>query len=51
MPTRAARNTVMVNNTTALLTGDQPVASQLQFNVRTTTKGKAVSMVVPKKPD
>jgi Domain of unknown function (DUF4185) len=47
---KSRSNTVMVNNTTALLTGDQPVASQLQFNVRTTAKGKAVSMVVPKNP-
>lgn len=47
---KSRSNTVMVNNTTALLTGDQPVADQLQFNVRTTGKGKAVSMVVPKNP-
>ena len=47
---KSRSNTVMVNNTTALLTGDQPVAEQLQFNVRSKANGKTVSMMVPKSP-
>lgn len=39
--------TVMVNNTSAMLTGAAPLASALQFNVRRDAGGKAVSMVVP----
>lgn len=39
--------TVMVNNTSAMLTGATPLASALQFNVRRDGGGKAVSMVVP----
>ena len=39
--------TVMVNNTSAMLTGATPTASALQFNVRRDGAGKAVSMVAP----
>lgn len=43
------KDTVMVNNTTALLTGGEPLAERLQFNVRSDPRsGDAVSMVVPK---
>lgn len=40
-------NTVMVNNTTAVLAGAAPLASALQFNVRRNPGGAAVSMVKP----
>ena len=39
--------TVMVNNTSAMLTGATADASALQFNVRRDAGGKAVSMVTP----
>lgn len=39
--------TVMVNNTSAMLTGATPMASALQFNVRRNGEGGAVSMVAP----
>lgn len=39
--------TVMVNNTSAMLTGADPLASALQFNVRRNAQGAAVSMVKP----
>ncbi len=39
--------TVMVNNTSAMLTGATPIASALSFNVRRDGAGKAISMVVP----
>src|SRR5689334_10127736 len=43
--------TVMVNNTSAVLTGATPVASALQFNVRRDGGNKAVSMIVPTQAD
>lgn len=43
--------TVMVNNTSAMLTGAAPDALALQFNVRRDGAGKAVSMVVPAQAD
>jgi hypothetical protein len=43
--------TVMVNNTSAMLTGATPLASALQFNVRRDDAGKAISMVVPAEAD
>ncbi|WP_374674608.1 DUF4185 domain-containing protein [Ideonella sp.] len=43
--------TVMVNNTTALQTGAQPLAGSLAFQVRRDAKGAAQSMVVPKGVD
>ncbi|MFO1338285.1 MAG: DUF4185 domain-containing protein [Burkholderiaceae bacterium] len=39
--------TVMVNNTSVMLTGATPTPSALQFNVRRDGGGKAVSMVLP----
>ncbi|MEK8030207.1 DUF4185 domain-containing protein [Ideonella sp. DXS29W] len=39
--------TVMVNNTSAMLSGATPTPSALQFNVRRDAAGKAISMVVP----
>lgn len=47
---KSRSGTVMINNSTALLTGDQPVAAKLQFNVRSKANGSAVSMVLPKNP-
>lgn len=40
--------TVMVNNTTALLTGSQPDPARLQFQVRLDAHGGALAMVAPK---
>lgn len=39
--------TVMINNTSAMLSGATPIPSALQFNVRRNDQGAAVSMVVP----
>jgi hypothetical protein len=43
--------TVMVNNTSAMLSGATPLPSALQFNVRRNGQGAAVSMVVPTQAD
>ena len=43
-------DTTMINNSTALLLGDQPDPAQLGFHVRTDAKGRARSMVVPRRP-
>jgi hypothetical protein len=43
--------TVMVNNTSAMLSGATPIPSALQFNVRRNGQGGAVSMVVPTQAD
>lgn len=50
-PDKSRSDTTMVNNTTALLQGGSPDPAQISFNVRRDRKGRAVAMVVPKRPD
>lgn len=43
-------NTTMINNSTALLLGDQPDPAGLAFQVRNDAKGRPRSMVQPRRP-
>jgi hypothetical protein len=46
-PNGSRVNSTLVNNTSAMLTGDQPDAGQIAFSVRSTASGAATALVQP----
>lgn len=48
---KSRSNTSMVNNSTGLLLGPQPDPAQLSLNLRRDARGRAQSMVQPKRPE